>query len=58
MNHTNYARWLPIFIHDLKSSQSNHLGVYKEFCQEKFVVNKIGNPFSGMGVDLAHKKTR
>ena len=40
MAHTNYARWLPIFIHDLKSLQSNHPGVYKEFCQRKFIYDQ------------------
>ena len=42
MDHTNYARWLPIFIHDLKSLQSDHPGVYKEFCQEKVSISKSG----------------
>ena len=30
MDQTNYACWLPIFIYDLKSLQSNHPGVYIE----------------------------
>ena len=32
MDHTNHARWLPMFMHDLKWLQSNHPGVYQEFC--------------------------
>ena len=56
MDHTNYACWLPIFIHDLKSLQSNHPGVYKEFCQGKFLINKSGKPFSSMGIDQVHKQ--
>ena len=48
MAHTNYARWLPIFIHDLKSLQSNHPGVYKESCQGRFTISKSGKPFSSM----------
>ena len=56
MDHTNYARWLPIFIHDLKSLQSNHPGVYKEFCQGKFSINRSGKPFSSMGIDQVHEQ--
>ena len=56
MNHTNYARWLPIFIHDLKLLQPNHPGVYKEFCQGKFPINKSGKPFSSMDTDQAHEQ--
>ena len=56
MDHTNYAPWLPIFIHDLKSLQSYHPGVYKEFCQGKFTINKSGKPFSSIGIDQAQKQ--
>ena len=56
MNHTNYARWLPVFIHDLKSLQSKHPGVYREFFQGKFKINKSGKPFSSMGIDQAHEQ--
>ena len=56
MDHTNYAPWLPIFIHDLKSLQSYHPGVYKEFCQGKFKINKSGKPFSSIGIDQAQKQ--
>ena len=55
MDHTNYVRWLPIFIHDLKSLQSNHPGVYKEFYQGKFTINKSEYPFSSMGIDQVHE---
>ena len=54
-DHTNYARWLPIFIHDLKSLQSNHPRVYKESCQGKFTINKSGKPFSSISIDQAQK---
>ena len=56
MDHTNYARWLPIFIHDLKSLQSDHPGVYKEFCQEKVSISKSGESFSSMRIDKAHEQ--
>ena len=48
--------WLPIFIHDLKLLQSNHPGVYKEFCQGKFTINKSGKPFSRLVIDQAHEQ--
>ena len=56
MKHINYARWLSIFIPDLKSLQSNLLGVHKKFCQGKFTINKSGKPFSSIGIDQAHEQ--
>ena len=56
MDHTNQARWLPIFIHFLKSLQSNHPGVYKEFWQGKFTINKSECPFSSTGIDQVHEQ--
>ena len=43
-------------MHDLKSLQSNHPGVYKEFCQRKFTINKSGKPISIMGIDQAYEQ--
>ena len=43
-------------MHDLKSLQSNHPGVYKEFCQRNFTINKSGKPISIMGIDQAHEQ--
>ena len=40
----------------LKSLQSNHPGVYKEFCQGRFTINKSGKSFSCMGIDHAHEQ--
>ena len=45
IDHTNYACWLPVFIHDLKSLQSNHPGVYKELCQGKLRSTKVESYF-------------
>ena len=56
MKHINYARWLSIFIPDLKSLQSNLPGVHKKFCQGKFTINKSGKPFSSIGIDQAHEQ--
>ena len=56
MDHANYARWLPIFIHDLKLLHSNHPGVYKEFCQGNVTISKSGKPFSSMVIDQAHEQ--
>ena len=43
-------------MHDLKSLQSNHPGIFKELCQRKFTINKSGKPFSSMGIDQAHEQ--
>jgi hypothetical protein len=56
MDHTNYARWLPIFIEDLKRLSVRHPSVYQEFMQGNFTVTKTNRAFSSMGVDQGHKQ--
>ena len=56
MCQTSNARWLSIFMHDLKSLQSNQPGVYNEFCQGKFMISKSRKPFSSVGIDQAHEQ--
>ena len=56
MDHMHYARWLPVFINDLKRLPVNHPNVYKEFLFGKFTINKTGKPFSNIGIDQAHEQ--
>jgi hypothetical protein len=56
MDHTNYARWLPLFIEDLKRLFVRHPCIYQEFMQGNFTVTKTNRAFSSMGVDQAHEQ--
>ena len=56
LDHTNYARWLPVHIRDMASLESNHPTVYQKFLSGAFVVNKTRNPFSSIALDHAHEQ--
>ena len=55
LDHVNYARWLPVFLCDLKALPKEQT-VFKEFCQGNFTINKTGHAFPNMGVDQAHEQ--
>jgi len=56
MDHVDYARWLPVFINDLKALQKRHPNVYREFMAGKFTISQSGKPFSRIGIDQALTK--
>ena len=47
LDHNNYARWMPVFIYDLKSLYGKY--VYNEFCKGHFTVKKSNRAFSSIG---------
>ena len=49
--HTNYARWLPVHIRDMKSLSP----AVKEDVQKYWVVAKKKKPFSMIPIDQAHE---
>ena len=49
---TNYARWMSVFIFDLKSLYEKD--VYNELCNGHFTVKKSNRAFSSIGEDHAH----
>ena len=55
LDHVNYARWLSVFVQDLKQI-SNQRNVFYEFCTGRFTVQKTGRVFSNMGADQAHEQ--
>ena len=57
MDHVHYARWLPVFINDLKALSTKHPKVYQQFLDGKFTINQTGKPFSNIGVDQAHEQS-
>ena len=56
MDHTNYARWLPVHVRDMASLGERHPCVLQEFLNGRFTVRKTKNPFSAMAIDQAHEQ--
>lgn len=52
LDHVNYARWLPVFIRDMKSLPE---GVYANF-QKHWVISKTDTKFSSIPIDQAHEQ--
>lgn len=52
LDRSNYARWIPIHIRDLKSLPEN----IKEEFQKFWVIPKTQNKFSSMPIDQAHEQ--
>jgi len=53
LDHTNYARWLPVHIRDMKSLSP----AVKEGVQKYWVVAKTKKPFSMIPIDSAHEQS-
>ena len=56
LDHTHYARWLPIHLRDMYRLQDFAPDVALHFKQGKFVVNKTSKPFSSIPIDQAHEQ--
>lgn len=56
MDHVNYARWLPIFIRDLKLLSSKHPDIYAQFKAGFFTARKTSKKFSCMAQDQFHEQ--
>ena len=55
LGHTNYARWIPVFIRDMAQLPVKHPDVYKEFLNKHFVVQRSHKKFSLMGLDQSQE---
>ena len=56
LDHTNYARWLPVFINDLKKLPTEHPSIHEEFLKGHFTVTKSYKNFSSIAKDQAHEQ--
>ncbi len=56
LNHTNYARWLPVHIPDMFNLSNTHPNMASEFHNGKFTVHKTRRVFSSIALDHAHEK--
>ena len=57
LDHTNYARWLPVHVRDMVELPENHPEVYAEFMKGNFVVQKSAKKFSLIAKDQAHEQS-
>ena len=46
LNHTNYARWIPVHVRDIVTLKVVHPKVFAEFLKGNFVVKKTAHRFS------------
>ena len=56
MNHTNYARWLPIHVRDMRELAKKSPRVAVAFKQGLFTVAKTSRRFSCIAIDQAHEQ--
>ena len=56
LDHTNYARWIPIHLRDMVSLQKTPPEVHSEFLKGNFVVNKLTHEFSAIAIDQAYEQ--
>ena len=56
LDHTNYARWLPVHIRDMSTLNTMHPEIAAEFTEGNFVVRKSRRTFSAIALDQAHEQ--
>ena len=56
LDHTNYARWIPVHLRDKVTLKDVHPKVFAEFLKGNFVVKKTAHRFSAIAIDQGHEK--
>ena len=56
LDHTHYARWIPVFVNDLKILKVSDPELHEEFAKGYFVTSKSKVPFSKIGFDQVLKQ--
>lgn len=56
LDHTNYARWVPVHIRDMVNLSKAHSAITAEFNKGHFTVHKSRRVFSSMAIDQAHEQ--
>ena len=57
LDHTHYARWIPVHLRDMVTLAEKHPAVYQEFLHGNFTVNKTGRTFSNIAIDQPMSRT-
>lgn len=53
MDRPNYARWLPVYIMDMRQLATKHPEVHQEFVNGKHAVSRCSKPFAQVWTDMA-----
>ena len=56
LDHTNYARWIPVHLQDMAELANKHPDVFTEFSNGHFTVQKTKRMFSAIPLDQAHEQ--
>ena len=51
LDHTHYARWMPVHLRDLVSLKEVHPNIHAEFVKGNFAVRKSRRVFSAIAID-------
>ena len=51
LDHTHYARWIPVHLRDLISLKECHPSIYEQFMKGNFTVRKSERIFSAIATD-------
>ena len=57
MDHTHYARWVPVHVRDMVQLSETHPDKHAEFLKGNFVVQKSTHKFSLIGKDQSHEQS-
>ena len=55
LDHTHYARWIPVHLRDLISLKEYHPSIYEQFMIGNFTVRKSERIFSAIAIDQTYK---
>ena len=56
LDHTHYARWIPVHPMDMAALPMKHPGVARKFSAGNFTVRKTKNVFPSIPIDQAHEQ--
>ena len=56
LDHTNYARWIPVHLRGMAELANKHPDVFTEFSNGQFTVQKTKRMFSAIPLDQAHEQ--
>ena len=56
IDHTNYARWIPVHLKHMAYLPENHPEVARKFREGSFTEKKTNKIFSSIALDQAHEK--
>ena len=56
LDHTNYARWIPVHLKDIAELPERHPEIARMFREVSFTVHKTTKVFSSIPIDQAHEQ--